>query len=66
MQAWEMKRLFDLYQKIGEVKINQKVLENSEEGLLYAPPETPEAGYILLPRGDNYDRIHELFKNSLN
>jgi LCP family protein required for cell wall assembly len=66
MQAWEMKRLFDLYQKIGEVKINQKVLENSEEGLLYAPPETPEAGYILLPRGDNYDRIHELFQNSLN
>jgi LCP family protein required for cell wall assembly len=66
MEAWEMKRLFDLYQKVGEVKINQKVLENSEEGLLYAPPETKEAGYILLPRGDNYDRIHELFANSLN
>lgn len=66
MEAWEMKHLFDLYREIGEVKINQKVLEDSEEGLLYAPQETPEAGYILLPRGDNYDRIHELFKNSLD
>lgn len=66
MEAWEMKRLFDVYQKIGEVKINQKVLEDSEEGLLYAPEQRPESGYILLPRGDNYDRIHELFQNSLN
>ncbi len=66
MEAWEMKRLFDVYQKMGEVKINQKVLEDSEEGLLYAPAQKPESGYILLPRGDNYDRIHELFQNSLN
>lgn len=66
MEAWEMKRFFDLYQKIGEVPINQKVLEDSEEGLLYAPPVTEEAGYILLPRGDSFGRIHELFKNSLN
>ncbi len=66
LEAWEMKRLFDLYQSIGDVKINQKVLENSEEGLLYAPTETNGAGYILLPLGDNYDRIRDLFKNSLN
>jgi hypothetical protein len=46
--------------------INQKVLENSEEGLLYNPPQTKETGYILLPIGDNYDRIRDLFKNSLN
>ncbi|MFZ2299822.1 MAG: LCP family protein [Candidatus Moraniibacteriota bacterium] len=67
MEAWELKRLFDLYQKAGDTnQINQKVLENSEEGLLYNPPQTKETGYILLPRGDNYDRIHELFRNSLN
>lgn len=67
MEAWEMKHLLDLYQKAGDAgKINQKVLENSEEGLLYNPPQTKETGYILLPIGDNYDRIHELFKNSLN
>lgn len=66
LEAWEMKRLFELYQKAGDTNPNQRVLEDSEEGLLYAPPITESAGYILLPRGDNYDRIHELFKNSLN
>lgn len=67
LEAWEMKRMLDLYQKVGDAeKINQKVLENSAEGLLYNPPQTKEAGYILLPIGDNYDAIRELFKNSLN
>ncbi len=67
LEAWEMKRLLELYQAAGDTAaINQKVLENSEEGLLYNPPQTKETGYILLPIGDNYDRIHELFKNSLN
>ncbi len=64
-QAWEIKRAFDLYQTLGDVPLNQKVLSDSEEGLLYAPPITEGSGYILLPRGDNYDRIHELFRNSL-
>jgi anionic cell wall polymer biosynthesis LytR-Cps2A-Psr (LCP) family protein len=67
LEAWEMKQLLDLYQKAGDAgSINQKVLENSEEGLLYNPPQTKETGYILLPIGDNYDRMRELFKNSLN
>lgn len=68
LEAWEMKRFVELYQKAGnESKLVQKVLDTTEEGLLYAPANTaPEAGYILLPRGDNYDRIHELFRNSLN
>lgn len=67
LEAWEMKRLLELYQKAGDAgNINQKVLENSEEGLLYNPPQTKETGYILLPIGDNYDRIYELFRNSLN
>ena len=67
LEVWEMKHLLDLYQKAGDAgNINQKVLENSEAGLLYTPPETKETGYILLPLGDTYDRIHELFKNSLN
>lgn len=67
LEVWEMKHLLDLYQKAGDAgNINQKVLENSEAGLLYAPSETKETGYILLPLGDTYDRIHELFRNSLS
>lgn len=63
MEIWEVQHLFGLYQKMPSPQIYQRVLENTEEGLLYNPPETPEAGYILLPRGDNYDRIHSLFQN---
>lgn len=63
MEGWEMKRLFDLYQKIGDAQLTQKVLETSEEGLLYFPSQDryPGAGSIILPIGDNYDRIRTLF-----
>jgi polyisoprenyl-teichoic acid--peptidoglycan teichoic acid transferase len=60
--AWEAKRFFELYQGNSGATITQRVLEDSEEGLLYAPPVTEAAGYILLPRGDNYDRIRALFQ----
>lgn len=64
MKAWEMKKFFELYQKVSDPQVVQKVLENSEEGLLYHPEQTsPEQGYILLPQGDNYDKIKELFRN---
>ncbi len=62
-ETWELKRLFELYQANSQAQVTHKVLENSEEGLLYAPTETKEAGYILLPRGDNYDRIRALFQS---
>ena len=63
MQAWEMKRLYDLYSAMKSPQKTQRVLEDSEEGMLYAPAQNQETGYILLPRGDNYDRIHQLFQN---
>ncbi len=63
MEPWEMEHLFSIYQKISNPQLYQRVLENSNEGLLYTPPETPEAGYILLPQGDNYDKIRSLFRD---
>ncbi len=65
MQAWELKHAFELYQKLGDVPMKQGGLSDSEEGLLYAPPITEGSGYILLPRGDNYDRVHEFFRKSI-
>jgi anionic cell wall polymer biosynthesis LytR-Cps2A-Psr (LCP) family protein len=62
MQVWEMQKLYEIYKSIPNPEIHQRVLEDSEEGLLYYPGEGA-AGYILLPRGDNYDRIHEMAKN---
>lgn len=65
MQLWEIKRMFALYQGMNNPQMYQKVLENSNEGLLYNPPTEsyPGAGYILLPIGDNYDKIKELAQN---
>ncbi len=61
LEGWEMKRLFDLYQKMGDVAPTSRVLDTTEEGLLYHPETTKETGYILLPAGDNYDKIREMF-----
>jgi LCP family protein required for cell wall assembly len=66
MQLWEMRRAFDLYRGMDNPKIYQWVLEDSKEGLLYSPDKTAETGFILLPRGDNYDDIKKLFQNIFN
>jgi LCP family protein required for cell wall assembly len=63
MQGWEIKKLFEIEQGMNNPQIIQRVLENTEEGLLYNPEQRPETGYILLPIGDNYDKIRALFKN---
>ena len=65
-QAWELKRLWEVQQGMQNPVMSQRVLENNEEGLLYNPPQTPETGYILLPIGDTYDKIRELFANIFN
>lgn len=66
LQAWEMKRFYELYTGMQNPQTFQRVLENSEEGLLYNPPQTEETGYILLPIGDNYNKIREMAKNIFN
>ena len=62
MKLWELQKFYDVYKQIPNAQVYQRVLENSEEGLLYHPGESA-AGYILLPRGDNYDLIHDLSLN---
>ncbi len=63
---WELQRFYNLYATIGDKEVHvHKVLENSEEGLLYAPEQNQAFGYHLKPRGENYDRIHQLFSTIL-
>jgi LCP family protein required for cell wall assembly len=62
MQLWEMREFYSLYKTIPQAQVYQRVLENSSEGFLYNP-EGGTAGYILLPVGDNYDKIHEMARN---
>lgn len=61
-ELWEMERFFNMYKEMGEPEIVNKVLDNSEEGLLYSH-EGDARGYILLPRGESYDAIREMFAN---
>lgn len=64
MEPWEMKRFFDIYRQMSNPEIYQRVLESTEEGLLYSPPiDSPEAGYILLPRAGDYSQIQDMFDN---
>lgn len=67
LELWEMKRFRDIYAGMQNPQIFQRVLENSEEGLLYNPTNADKSvGYILLPQGDNYDRVQEMAKNIFN
>lgn len=66
MASYEMKNFYEKYTGVKDAQIYQRVLENSEEGLLMVPSDAPSAaGYILIPRAgwDNYSQIHEICNN---
>ncbi len=65
MQLWEMQRFFSFYKKHGfPTIIAHGVLSDAPDGLLYKPAGAGENGtaYILRPRGDSYEKIHEYFR----
>jgi len=69
MNSGQMKNFFDSYSGIQNATINQKVLENSEEGLLRAPTDYPEeVGYILIPQAgqDVYTEIQKEVQKPFN
>jgi LCP family protein required for cell wall assembly len=65
MDISEMKKFFELANRYQSPQIKQKVLDTSEEGLLFSTKaDTPEGKtYILLPVGENYEKIQEAVKN---
>lgn len=66
LQGWEMKQLYSLYMNLDKnnPQIIQRVLdEDPVEGLVYGKSD-PTYGAILLPKGDNYDKIHNLIQNT--
>lgn len=65
MQAWEMKKFYDIYKQMEGYTLYQRVLDASddpESGLVYGKNDET-AGAILIPKGDNFDRIKSLFQN---
>ncbi len=66
MQGWEMKQLYTIYMDLNKnnpQEIRRVLDEDPTEGLLYGKSD-PVYGDVLLPKGDNYDKIHALFANT--
>jgi len=69
LQGWEMKRLYDVYMAIKKTNpaVIQRVIDedqvNDANSLVYGKSD-PVAGDILLPTGDNYDKIHAMVQNT--
>lgn len=62
LKAFEALRLAQLGRNIKPDDIIHKVLDSSPDGLLYSYISDTGA-YVLSPRGNNYDKIHEFFNN---
>ncbi len=68
MQIWEMKRFYDLYKKMQGYQLYQRVIDssdNSQTGLVYGKKDAT-FGDILLLKGNNYNKIQNLFQNIFN
>ncbi len=66
LQGWEMKQLYTIYMAMEKKNptVIQRVLdEDPNEGLLYGKSD-PTYGDVILPKGDNYDKIHQLIQNT--
>lgn len=62
MQVWEMEEVIKLFSRLKDTSIKTKVIDTGEEKFLYSTFNSDKA-FILLPTGDNYDKIHETIKN---
>ena len=62
MTTGEMTDLLAMYPKLDTKNYVRKVLDISPNGLLYAS-KAIDGAYILLPIGDNFDKIQEMCKN---
>ncbi|MBW6440476.1 LCP family protein [Patescibacteria group bacterium] len=64
-ELWEIKELADVFRKTKANDIRKKVFDTSKEGLLYASRDA-KGSYILLPEGDNFEKMQEAARNIFN
>lgn len=65
MDMGELNQTIDIIQNINKDTIKRKVFDTSPNGLLY-DSRNSEGSYILMPVGDNFDKIQEACKNIFN
>ena len=61
----ELNNLIGLEKEFNLKNVRQKVFDTSPEGLLYAAT-SDKGAYILLPVGENFEKIQEACKNIFN
>ncbi len=65
MGAADIVSLLSLYPKLDTKNIIHRVFDTTPEGLLYQT-KSDSGAYILLPQGDNFDKIREACQNVFN
>ncbi len=64
-ELWEIQEIAIAFKKVNTPSIKRKVFDTSKEGLLYASRDN-KGSYILLPEGDNFDRIQKVCREIFN
>jgi LCP family protein required for cell wall assembly len=65
MGLGDINGLINLSKNLNFKGIKSRVFDTSPEGLLYSTT-SDKGAYILLPQGDNYDKIREVCRNIFN
>lgn len=65
MPLGEIPNFVKIAQNFSDKRVSHKVFDTTPEGLLYET-QSETGAYILLPQGDNFDKIQESCKNIFN
>jgi len=58
-ELWEIQELAVMSKRLDTSNVKRKVFSTGKDGLLYASRDN-KGSYILLPEGDNFDKIREV------
>ena len=64
-ELWEIQELAVMSKRINTSNIKRKVFSTGKDGLLYSSWDN-KGSYILLPEGDNFDKIQNVCRNIFN
>ena len=64
-ELWEIQELAVMSKRIDTSNMKRKVFSTGKDGLLYSSWDN-KGSYILLPEGDNFDKIQDVCRNIFN
>ncbi len=64
-ELWEIQELVVMSKRMDTSNIKRKVFSTGKDGLLYSSRDN-KGSYILLPEGDNFDKVQNICKNIFN